>query len=83
MPIEQFQMPRTIWLPAGMPADAAAFYVGVLKKVSETPEWKEYVTRTSQSTRFLTGEAFARRTIEEGQSPASRDIFQAEGWLIN
>ena len=52
-----FQMPRTVWLPAGVPADAVAFYADVLKKVSETPEWKEYRRRApSQTGRFLTGE---------------------------
>ena len=50
--IEQFQMPRTVWLPGGVPADAVAFYADVLKKVSETPEWKDYIERTSQTGRI-------------------------------
>ena len=49
IPIDQFQMPRTVWLPGGVPAEAVAFYADVLKKVSETPEWKEYIERTSQT----------------------------------
>ena len=56
IPIDQFQMPRTVWLPGGVPAEAVAFYADVLKKVSETPEWKEYIERTSQTGRFLAGE---------------------------
>ncbi|HET9751026.1 MAG TPA: tripartite tricarboxylate transporter substrate-binding protein, partial [Casimicrobiaceae bacterium] len=55
IPIEQYQQPRTIWLPQNVPADAVAFYVGVLQKVRETPEWKEYIERSAQTDRFLTG----------------------------
>ena len=50
-----FQMPRTVWLPGNVPAEAVAFYADVLKKVSETPEWAEYIERTSQTGRFLAG----------------------------
>ena len=39
-PSSSYQMPRTVWLPAGVPADAVAFYAGVLAKVRQTPEWK-------------------------------------------
>jgi tripartite-type tricarboxylate transporter receptor subunit TctC len=52
-----------------------------MRRVTETPEWKEYITRTSQSTRFLTGEAFADHIRKDVS--ASREVFQAEGWLIN
>jgi tripartite-type tricarboxylate transporter receptor subunit TctC len=81
IPIEEFNMPRTTFLPPGTTPAQQAFWVGVMQRVTETPEWQEYITRTSQSTRFLTGDAFAdhiRRDVA-----ASRDIFQAEGWLIN
>ena len=72
-------MPRTVWLPAGVPSDAVAFYADVLKKVSETPEWKEYIERTSQTGRFLTGDglrASSPTTSEE------RKVFEQEGWLV-
>lgn len=32
LPIQSYQMPRTIWLPAGVPSDAVEFYTGVLRK---------------------------------------------------
>ena len=60
IPVDQFQMPRTVWLPGGVPAEAVAFYADLLKKVSETPEWKEYIERTSQ-----TGQLPGRRGAEE------------------
>lgn len=74
-------MPRTTFLPPGTTDVQQAYWVGVMRRVAETQEWKDYVTRTSQSTRFTSGEAFAehiRKDIE-----ASREIFQAEGWLVD
>ena len=47
--VEQFQQPRIASLPGKVPADAVAFYQALMKKVAETPEWKEYVARTAQT----------------------------------
>ncbi len=80
IPIEQFQMPRTVWLPGGVPADAEAFYTDLLKKVSETPEWKEYIERTSQTGRFLTGDEFKRFVAEDDAK--NRKVFEKEGWIV-
>ena len=41
-------------------AEQAAFYVDLMKKVQATPEWKEYIERTSQTDTFLTGDAFSK-----------------------
>ena len=48
-----FQMPRTVWLPADVPADAVTYYAGLLEKVSKTPEWQEFVTRTAPTGKFM------------------------------
>lgn len=80
IPIDQFQMPRTVWLPAGTPADAVAFYAGVLKKVSETDEWKDYITRTVQTGRFMAGDEMKAFIANDEKS--SRDVFEREGWIV-
>lgn len=79
LPIETFQMPRTVWLPAEVPADAVAFYEGVLEKVSQTPEWKEFVTRTAQTGRFLKGKQLADFIAKDEAS--NRKVFENEGWI--
>jgi len=81
LPIETFQMPRTVWLPAEMPADAVAFYEGVLEKVSKTPEWQEFVTRTAQTARFMKGKELADFVARD--DAANKKVFQAEGWVVN
>ena len=80
IPIEQYQQPRTVWVPKGAPADAVAYYVGVLAKVRATPEWKAYIERSAQTDRFLTGDEFKRFAATDEQK--ARKVFEHEGWLI-
>ena len=80
IPIEQYQQPRTVWVPKGAPADAVAYYAGVLAKVRETPEWKTYIERSAQTDRFLTDAEFKRFAATDEQK--ARKVFEHEGWLI-
>jgi len=80
IPIEQYQQPRTVWLPKGAPANAVAYYAGVLAKVRETPEWKTYIERSAQTDRFLTCDDFKRFAASDEQK--ARKVFEHEGWLI-
>jgi len=81
IPIEQFNMPRSTFLPPGTTPAQQAFWVDVMRRVSETPEFKDYITRTSQSARFVSGDAFRAHIRQETET--SREIFQAEGWLVD
>lgn len=80
VPLETFQMPRTVWLPADVPADAVAFYAGVLEKVSQTPEWKEFVTRTSQTARYMKGQEMSDFIAKDEAS--NKKVFENEGWVV-
>ena len=80
IPIEQYQQPRTVWLPKGAPAEAVAYYVGVLEKVRATPEWKTYIERSAQTDRFLTGAAFS--SFIQSDEQKARKVFEQEGWLV-
>jgi putative tricarboxylic transport membrane protein len=57
-----------------------SFYAGVLKKVSETPEWKEYVARTSQTARFIAGDDL--KTLIAADEEKAKKVFEKEGWLV-
>lgn len=81
IPIKQFNMPRSVFLPPGVSAPQLAFWTDVMKRVSETPEFREYIVRTSQSGRFVSGEAMRAHMREETER--SREIFRTEGWLID
>lgn len=80
IPIATYQMPRTIWVPAGTPADAVAFYTTLFSRVRQTPEWKQYIERTSQTDTFLSGDGLAFY-IKQDHAKAT-EVFKAEKWLV-
>ncbi len=79
--IPRFQQPRTVWLPARVTPDQVAFYVALMKKVQGTPEWKEYIERTSQTDTFLAGADFAKFMADDIERV--RKVAAEEGWLVN
>ena len=79
--IDNYSMPRTVWLPAGVEPDAVAFYADMLKKVSETPEWAKYLADTSQSPAYMSGDEL-KSFIDKDQAAVS-EVLKREGWLAN
>jgi tripartite-type tricarboxylate transporter receptor subunit TctC len=79
--VPRFQQPRTVWLPGRVTADQAAFYVDMMRKVQDTPEWKDYIERTSQTSTFLTGEDFNKFMAEDIEH--IRKIAAEQGWLVS
>lgn len=79
--IEEFRMPRTVFLPPGVPAGAQAFWVNVMQRVAATPEWKEYIERTSQSATVLSPDQM--RALMESEEKTARELYGPEGWLVN
>jgi tripartite-type tricarboxylate transporter receptor subunit TctC len=79
LPLETFQMPRTVWLPSDVPADAVTYYEGILEKVTKTPEWQDFIVRTAQTARFLKGKELADFVAKD--DAASKKVFEAEGWV--
>lgn len=80
VPLEQYQMPRTVWVPSKVSADVVTFYTDMLKKVSETPEWKDYVDRTSQTARFMAGDDL--KSFIAGDEGRAKKVFEKEGWIV-
>lgn len=78
--IDSYRMPRTVWLPAGVDEEAVTFYRDVLKKVSETPEWADYVAKTSQTSQFMAGDDF--KAYQATDSENVRKVLKREGWLV-
>ena len=81
LPVEEYRMPRTIWTNADVTDEAVAYYADVLAKVRETPEWKEWLARTSQTDHFVTGEDFTKMVAAE--SATARTLFERTGWLVS
>jgi len=80
IPIDEYKMPRDAFLPPGVPEGAVAYYAQMFKKVSETPEWAEYIAKTSQTSHYMAGadfKAFIKADEERG-----RKLFEEQGWLV-
>jgi putative tricarboxylic transport membrane protein len=80
VPIDEYRMPRAVYMPTGATPDQVRFYVELLRKVVETPEWKEYLDRNALAPAFLTGDAFVKFIREDEQR--ARKVFADEGWLV-
>ena len=74
-------MPRDVFLPPGVPEGAVAYYAQMFKKVSETPEWAEYVAKTSQRP-LTTWRAPSSRPSSRPTKSGAEKIFEEQGWLV-
>ena len=81
LPIERYQMPRTVWLPKGVTDEHVAFYRGVLEKVRATQEWKAWLRRSSQTDAFLSGPELTAYISADERS--LRRQFAEDGWLVD
>jgi len=79
--IENYSMPRTVWLPAGVDQEVVDYYAGVLKKVSETPEWAKYLTDSSQSAAYMSGNDLS--SFIKNDETAVTAVLKREGWVAN
>src|SRR6266436_1230626 len=62
-----YLMLRGIFGAPNMPKDAVDWYVGFLKKVSETPEWKKYMQEGALKPAFASGAEYVKWVEENEQ----------------
>jgi putative tricarboxylic transport membrane protein len=60
-----YQMLRGIFMAPGVAQDQIDYYVDVLKKVRETPEWKEFMEKGAFDQKSLAGEEFKKWLTKE------------------
>ena len=81
LPIERYQMPRTVWLPKGVTTEQVAFYQALLSKVRETDEWKAWLKRGSQTDAFMSGSELTDYIAADERW--LRGQFAEDGWLVH
>ena len=54
----EYMMLRGIFMPGGVTADQVQFYVDLLKKVRETPEWKSFLEQGAFNQTTLSGKEY-------------------------
>jgi tripartite-type tricarboxylate transporter receptor subunit TctC len=75
----EYLMLRGIFGAPKMPADAVAFYQDMLKKVYETPEFKEYLENGALKPSWLTGPEFVKWL--ESTEGVHKELMQKGGLL--
>jgi tripartite-type tricarboxylate transporter receptor subunit TctC len=74
-----YLMLRGIFGPPDMPKEAVDWYIGVLKKVADTPDWKKYLDDGALKPAFATGDEYVKWL--EGAEQLHRDLM-AKGGLL-
>jgi tripartite-type tricarboxylate transporter receptor subunit TctC len=74
-----YNMLRGIFGPPDMPKDAAAWYQGLLKKVMDTPEFKDYLAKGALKAAYSTGPEYVK-WLEEAEQQ-HKDLM-AKGGLL-
>jgi putative tricarboxylic transport membrane protein len=74
-----YLMLRGIFMPGGVTPEQTAFYVDMLKKVRDTPEWKDYMEKGAFNQSFMTGPEFVKWL--EGAETMHRTLMTEAGFL--
>jgi putative tricarboxylic transport membrane protein len=75
----EYLMLRGVFMTPGATPDQVAFYVDLLKKVRETPEWKQLMNDGAFNQTFMSGDDYAKWVEkEEGRH---RDLMKAAGFI--
>jgi len=71
--VAPFQMWRGVALPTGVPADAVAYWQGVMQRVAATPAFKKYLADNLAAERTILGTDF--ETYLAGQEALYKDML--------
>jgi putative tricarboxylic transport membrane protein len=74
-----YVMLRGLFMAPGVTKEETAFYVNMLNKVRETPEWKDYMDKGAFNQTSMTGEAFAKWLAEAEN--LHRNLMKDAGFL--
>ena len=78
--VEQYQQPRLVMMPPKVVAEAALYYADVMKKVTEKPEWKDYIDKTGQTSKLISGDAFKKFIADD--FARFQQVFNEQNWLV-
>ncbi len=76
-----YVMLRGIFMPPNVPQDVVNFYVDLLKKVRETPEWKKFMEDGAFNQTFMTGKDYVEWVAKN--ETLHRQLMQEAGFLPN
>ena len=75
----EYTMLRGVFMPPGVTKEQTDFYVNLLKKVRDTPEWKDYMEKGALNQTVMSGDEFGKwlGTAENRH----RDLMKEAGFI--
>jgi putative tricarboxylic transport membrane protein len=77
----EYLMLRGIFMPAGVTKEQVDFYVDLLKKVRETPEWKKLMEEGAFNQTFMVGDEYAKWV--ENEEKRHQALMKEAGFLAS
>jgi putative tricarboxylic transport membrane protein len=77
----EYLMLRGIFMAPGVTPEQVAYYVELMKKVRETPEWADLMKTGAFNTTFMTGADYAKWV--EKEEARHRDLMKDAGFLAS
>ena len=74
-----YLMLRGIFMPAGVPKDTVDYYVGLFKKLRETPEWKKFMAEGAFNQTFMAGKEYVEWVAQA--ETLHRNLMSEAGFL--
>lgn len=74
-----YHMLRGIFMPPGVSKEVQEWYINLFRKVTETPEWKKYVSDSALKSAFLTGPDYVK-WLEEKEG-LTKDLMKKGGLI--
>ncbi len=74
-----YLMLRGVFMPPGVTPEQVAFYVELLKKVRDTPDWKDYIEKGAFNTTTMSGAEYVKWL--EGAESMHRKLMAEAGFL--
>ena len=78
LPVD-YLMLRGIFMPPGVKQDEVAFYIDLLKKVRETPDWKDFSEKAAFNQSFMSGPEFVKWL--EAAEAKHKSLMEKAGFL--
>ena len=75
----EYLMLRGIFMPGGVSKDVVDYYIGVLNKVRETPEWKKFMQDGAFNQSHMTGKEYADWVADAEKR--HEELMKAAGFL--
>jgi putative tricarboxylic transport membrane protein len=77
----EYLMLRGIFMPAGVTKEQTDYYVELLKKVRETPEWQKLMNDGAFNQTFMTGADYAKWV--ENEEKRHQELMKGAGFLAS